>query len=137
MIHKNLTPFFWGPKVTSRKPPQVEMAVCVRAAFRIEPGKLPEVIEDPMEQGFMSGDVFLPEDINQEGALLHSSDFADFKVNAEMLLKGSCHPPGGSAKTCEVRFGVGSWSKTLRVVGPRVFHPSMLVGGKSTVVIQQ
>jgi uncharacterized protein YjbI with pentapeptide repeats len=129
MIHKNLTPFFWGPKVTSRKPPQVEMAVCVRAVFKLVPGQPLVAIEDPMEQGFLSGDTFLPEDIDQRGALVTASDFAEWKLHGEMLLKGTCHPPGGSATSCNVRFAVGNWSKTLRVVGPRVFRPGMLMGG--------
>lgn len=129
MIHKNLTPFFWGPKVTSRKPPQVEMAVCVRGVFKLIPGQPLLAIEDPMQQGFMSGDTFLPEDIDQRGALVTANDFAEWKLHGEMLLKGTCHPPGGSATSCNVRFAVGDWSKTLRVVGPRVFRPGMLLGG--------
>ncbi|HEX5052277.1 MAG TPA: DUF2169 domain-containing protein [Planctomycetota bacterium] len=129
MIHKNLTPFFWGPRVTSRKPPQPEMAICVRAVFRLVPGQPLEVIADPMQQGFMSGDLFLPDDIDQKGALLYSGDFAEWKLHADLLLRGTCHPPGGSATTCDVRFGVGTWSKSLRVVGPRAYKPGLLIGG--------
>lgn len=129
MIHKNLTPFFWGPRVTSRKPPQPEMAICVRGAFRLAPGQPVEAIEDPIRQGFMCGDLFQPDDIDQRGELVHSSDFAEWKLFGEMLLKGTCHPPGGRATRCDVRFAVGSWSKTLRVVGPRVYKPGLLLGG--------
>ena len=132
MIHKNLTPFYWGPKVTSRTPPQVEMAVCVRGVFRLAPNTPLEAIEDPIEQGFMSGDVFGEDDINQEGALSHASDFADFKLNSEVLLKGSCHPPGGSGTECAVRFAVGNWSKSLNVVGPRAYQPGLVLGGKAS-----
>lgn len=130
MIHKNLTPFYWAPKVTSREPPQVELAVCVRAAFKLQPDAPLEAIEDPIEQGFMTGDVFLPDDIDQEGALLYSSDFADFKLNSEVLLKGTCFPPGGAATESEVGFSVGGWSKALRVIGPRVYQPGALMGGR-------
>ncbi len=132
MLHKNLTPFFWGPKVTSRYPPQVEMAVCVRGVFRLEPGAPLEAIEEEMEQGFMSGDVFDPDDIAQLGALRYSSDFADWKPNLDLLLKGSAYPPGGPDIACAVRFAVGEWSKTLRVVGPRTFRPGLLFGGRAT-----
>lgn len=132
MIHKNLTPWFWGPKVTSRKPPQPELAVCVRAVFRLAPGQPLEPIEDPMKQGFMSGDTFDAEDIDQRGALRHSSDFAEWKPNAEFLLRGTCFPPDGPTDQCEVKFRVGYWSKSLRVVGPRVFRPGLLMGGKAS-----
>ncbi|MCB9877491.1 MAG: DUF2169 domain-containing protein [Planctomycetes bacterium] len=130
MIHKNLTPFFWGPRITSRTPPQPEMAVCVRGVFRLAPGQPLAVVEDPMQQGFMSGDTFAPDDIDQQGALLHASDFADWKLHAELLLRGSCHPPGGNATVCDVRFAVGTWSKALRCFGPRAFTPGLLLGGK-------
>lgn len=129
MIHKNLTPFYWGPKVTSRKPPQPELAVCVRGVFRLAPGQPVVAIEDPIQQGFMSGDVFAPDDIDQRRELLHASDFADWKLHGEILLTGSCHPPGGAATTCEVRCSVGAWSKSLVVTGPRVYKPGLLLGG--------
>jgi uncharacterized protein YjbI with pentapeptide repeats len=132
MIHKNLTPWFWGPKVTSRRPPQPEMAVCVRAVFRLEAGKPLEPIVDPIKQGFMSGDTFAEDDIDQKGVLLHPSDFAEWKPKAEFLLRGTCFPPNGSATECEVKFRVGSWQKSLRVVGPRVFRPGLLLGGKAS-----
>lgn len=135
MIHKNLTPFYWAPRITSRQPPQPEMAVCVRAAFRMEPGKPLEAIEDPIEQGFMSGDTFALDDINQEGPLEHHSDFAEWKLHGEMLLKGSCHPPGGSATSCEVRYSVGNWTKSLQVTGPRVYEKGLLLGGKTSAAL--
>ena len=62
LLQKNLTPFFWGPKATSRRPPQVEMALCVRGVFRLEPGKPVEAIEDLMDQGFMSGNQWAEDD---------------------------------------------------------------------------
>ncbi len=132
MIHKNLTPFFWGPKVTSRKPPQVEMTVCVRGVFRLSPNGPLEAIEDPMEQGFMTGDTFAEADLDQTGPLHYASDFADWKLNAEALLKGAACPPGGPGRECTVRFAVGDWHKSLRVVGPRAYKPGLLLGGKAS-----
>ena len=73
MIHQNQTPFFWGPKATSVNPPQVEMAVCVRGTFRLVPGQPVEAIEDPIEQGFMSGDVWDDDDLEMQGAIRHSA----------------------------------------------------------------
>lgn len=131
MIHKNLTPFFWAPKVTSRQPPQVEMAICVRGAFVLAPDRELVAIEDPLEQGFMSGDTFAEDDIDQLGPLVRSNDFADWKLNGEVLVRGTCHPEGGSATESHVRVAVGDWSKTLRVVGPRVYKAGLLRGSAS------
>lgn len=130
LLQKNLTPFYWGPKLTSRRPPQRECAICVRGVFRLQPGAPLEAIEDPIDQGFMSGDTFAPDDWERTGPLVHSSDFADWKACADLLLKGTCYPPSPSV-ACDVRFAVGAWSKTLRVLGPRVFTPGMLFGGST------
>lgn len=132
MIHKNLTPFFWGPKVTSRKPPQPEVAVCVRGVFKLEPGRPLEAIEDPIDQGFMSGELFAVEDLDQTGPITYPGDFADWKPYPEVLVKGSAYPPKGEDVTCTVGVGLGQWSKTLRVVGRRVFKPGVLFGGEAS-----
>lgn len=130
MIHKNLTPFFWGPKLTSRKPPAPEVAVCVRGVFELAPGKPLTAIEDPIEQGFMSGELFAVEDIDQRGALTYPGDFADWKPFAEVLVKGTAYPPGGEDVACTVGVGFGSWEKTLRVTGPRTYVPGAIFGGE-------
>jgi uncharacterized protein YjbI with pentapeptide repeats len=119
MLVKNLTPFFHGTKVTSRRPPQPEMTLVVRGTFRLVQGGVVEVIES-LEQGFLSGDVFADDDVERAGELVHASDFADFKLNAEVLFRGSCHTPGGKARAeCPVRLGLGSWKKDLVVRGDR------------------
>lgn len=119
MLTKNLTKFLLATRATSRKPPQREMTCIVRAAFRLEPGQ-PLGDLEALEQGALSTEVFAEDDDECSGACLAPGDFADFKLGAEVLLKGSCHTPGGRAlPECPVRFGVGEWSKSLRVVGPR------------------
>lgn len=122
MLTKNLTPYLFGARLTSRKPPQREMTCVVRAAFAIDPAGGPlRPLEHP-EQGALSADELAPEDDEQVGACLRPSDFADYKLSAEVMLKGSCHPGGGrAASECVARFAVGGWSKALRVVGPRVW----------------
>ena len=132
MIHQNLTPFHWVPKVTSRQGRQVEMAVCVRAVFVLDPDKPLEAIEDPMEQGFMSSELYADDDLDREGALVYGGDMADWKMNAEVLVKGHCHPPEGPTKECDVSVAVGGWSKRLCVTGPRVFKPGLLMGGRAS-----
>ena len=55
MLTKNLTPFFFGTRLTSRKPPAPEMTMVVRGTFRIEDDALVPI--EGIDQGFMSGDV--------------------------------------------------------------------------------
>ncbi len=120
MLTKNVTPYLFAARVTSRRPPQREMVCVVRAAFAIDPAGGLRPLEHP-EQGMLSADELAPEDDEQVGASLRPSDFADFKLSAEVLLKGSCHPGGRAVTECTARFAVGGWSKSLRVVGPRVW----------------
>ena len=132
MHHKNLTPFYWGPVVTSRVARQMEMALCVRAVFRLVPGAPLTPIEDPIEQGFMSGDRFDDADIERTGLLRYASDFAHFKPNADVYLKAHAYAPGGRATSCPVRFQVGEWSKTLMVHGARTWRPGVLLGAAAS-----
>jgi uncharacterized protein YjbI with pentapeptide repeats len=119
VLTKNLTNFLFATKAASRRPPQREMTCIVRAAFAIVPGA-PLAPLEHLDQGALSFDSFAEDDDECSGACLAPGDFADFKLGAEVLLKGSCHTPGGRALTeCPVHFGVGDWSKSIRVVGPR------------------
>ena len=76
-----LIPFYTGPKLTSRMPPQLEVTLFVRGTWRIPLDGPLELVDDPIEQGFMTGDVFAEDDVERTGALLYASDFADFKLN--------------------------------------------------------
>ncbi|WP_437337240.1 DUF2169 family type VI secretion system accessory protein [Sorangium sp. So ce394] len=129
MANKNLTPFLFGSKVTSRRPPQPEMTLIVRAKFNLRPGaplSLPEG-HPVLAQETLRGDVFRDDDHDMTGECLYPSDLADFKPHADVLLLGTCHTPGKARMTeCPVRFGVGSWSKILRVVGDRVWMDGLL-----------
>ncbi|MGK3995809.1 DUF2169 family type VI secretion system accessory protein [Sorangium sp. So ce1024] len=129
MANKNLTPFLFGSKVTSRRPPQPEMTLIVRAKFTLRPGaplSLPEG-HPALAQETLRGDVFHDDDLDQTGECLYPSDLVDFKPHADVMLLGTCHTPGKARMTeCPVRFGVGSWSKILRVVGDRVWMDGLL-----------
>jgi uncharacterized protein YjbI with pentapeptide repeats len=125
MLTKNLTPFLFGSKLTSRKPPQPEMTMVVRGAFALAPDRPLTPLVD-LEQGFLTADVFREEDEDRSGECIYASDFADFKLRAEILLRASCYAPRGRPVTeCPVRVTVGEWSKTLRVVGPRAWSDSL------------
>jgi uncharacterized protein YjbI with pentapeptide repeats len=126
---KNLTPFAYGHARTSRKPPRPEMTLVVRGRFQIESGgvvSIPRGIPAAV-QGPLTGDVFEDDDDDRSGECLYASDLAELKLNAEVLLRGSCHAPFARPATeCPVLFSVGAWSKILRVVGPRVWTEGVL-----------
>lgn len=127
MLTKNLTPFLVGTKLTARRPPQPEMMLVVRATYAIDSSGALTVVENPVDQRFLSSETFAPGDDDQKGACLFPSDFADFKLNAEVFFKGHCHAAGGIPLTeCLVRFAVGTWSKTLRVVGRRAWSDNRI-----------
>jgi len=126
MLTKNLTPFLVGTKLTSRRPPQPEMTLIVRATYAVGPGGALTVVEKAVDQRYLSGETFAEGDDERAGECLFPSDFADYKLNAEVFFKGHCHAAGGvSLSECLVRFGVGAWSKTLRVVGRRVWSDKL------------
>ena len=122
---KNLTTFPFGAKVTSRRQRRLEMTAIVRACYAIEPGKplaLGEVPTKTLAQGAMTADAYAEEDVERAGECLYPGDFADWKPKAEVMLRGTCHVPLGKAVSeCPVRFSVGAWSKTLRIVGRRLW----------------
>lgn len=124
MLVQNSTPYAVAHKATSRRPPAPEIVLVVRGKFLIAADGTLQLPEGrPLEvQGAPSGELFHPEDDEQAGECIHPSDLVDFKINAEVMLRGTCHAPKGAPVTqCGVHFGVGAWSKSLRVVGPRVW----------------
>lgn len=128
MFHKNETALQYGRKLTSRNPPQAQMAVILKGTYRLVPGEPLALIEDMIEAGFMNSDVVADSDLDRVGAISYPSDFADFKPNAEVMLRGAAYPPTGADTAVAVEFRVGTWSKQLLVVGPRVWKPGLLFG---------
>jgi len=115
-------PFLLGTKVTQRVPGQLEMTVVVRGVYRLAPGEPVAPIDDMAQLG-LQGDIYSDGDDDRTGALVHASDFADFKLKTDVLLRGTCYPGTGgrAAQVCTVRFAVGDWSRSLRVSGRRVW----------------
>lgn len=152
---KKLTPMTFGYRVTSRQPPQPELAVMVRGKFVCAPGRDCELVRTPigseadkgelpekglealeegeylLGQGPLCADQFADDDTARRGALLYPSDFAEFKPRCDVMLKGTCHPPRGAATETTVSFSVGDWTKKLVVTGPRVWV-DRVGGGKHT-----
>ena len=92
---RNLTPFPWGRLVTARKPPRLEMAVVVRGTFDVVPGAPCRVAEgDPLTvQGIIGGELLAECEEPARGAPLAPNDLVPMKLNAEVLVTGSCTAP--------------------------------------------
>lgn len=119
MLTKNLTPFLCGAKACYRRPRRPEMTLFVKGTFSLAPDAPVAALED---QGSLTAEAFHEGDEERLGECLYPGDFADWKPNAEVLLRGACHAPAGRPVTEHAaRFGVGAWAKELRVVGPRVW----------------
>lgn len=136
MFHKNLTALQYGRKLTSRNPPQAQMTVVLRGTYRLVPGEPLREIEDVLEAGFMTADVVAEDDLDRVKAISYPSDFADWKPNAEVMLRGTAYPPGGPDTFTAVGFKVGAWSKQLVVSGPRAWKPGLLFGASYSVPLK-
>ncbi len=127
MKTRNLTRFPFGTKVTSRRGKQPEMTLVLRATYVLAPGPLaPPDGGRFIAQGSMSCDAYREGDDERAGECIYPGDFADWKPSGEVMLRGTCHAPGGKAVSeCPVHFEVGPWSKTLRVVGRRMWSDDL------------
>lgn len=121
---KNLTSFPFGAKVTSRRERRPEATLILRACYVLDPWEelLPPKGPPLLAQGAMRADTYRDDDDERAGECLYPGDFADWKPRTDVMLRGTCHVPDGNAmETCPVRFSVGKWSKTLRIVGRRMW----------------
>ncbi len=152
---KNSSPFLFGYRICSRKPPQPEMVAIVRGKFTLAPGQpvvpvrrpigrveldeedddgsVTEALDEAelvLGQGVLTADTYLDEDDERAGYVVYPGDFAECKLNAEVMLKGTCHPHQPTKQTM-VKLEVGEWSKSLLVTGHRVWKDGIF-GGKPT-----
>ncbi|WP_434044160.1 MULTISPECIES: pentapeptide repeat-containing protein [Sorangium] len=120
MQTRNLTPFPFGAKVCSRRPPQPEVVLVVRGRFSLRPGEPLAPLEGQLAQGALTAATFEGGDGERDGECTYPGDFADWKPAADLLLRGACRPPPGEPpREHAVGFAVGSWSKSLLVPAPR------------------
>ncbi|HEY4121698.1 MAG TPA: DUF2169 domain-containing protein, partial [Byssovorax sp.] len=136
MRTRNQTGLSFGAKATSLRPPEPSAAFFVRGLFQlVHDGSMCLTIDAPAERASLSGDRYEDDDVERAGELVHPSDLADWKLNAEVMLRGTCHAPGGAPVTeCPSHFAVGAWSKSLVVTGPRVWVDSLLGAVPSDLV---
>ena len=129
---KNTTLFAHGAKVTSRDGRTPQMSFVVRGRFNILPNATATIVEGDFEgdfraQGALSSEQMHDDDDERRGEALCPNDLADYKLNAEVMLRGTCHaPPGKAIDTCLVTLSVGEWAKGLQVTGHRAWSDRKL-----------
>lgn len=112
----NSTPLLVGP--FAGRTPANAPALCVvaKGSFSYADNAALVPLAEPLP---FAADTFRNED-DPAGELLYEGDFAPWKPRADILLRGTCHTPGGkSLGSCHVRLDVGGWSKSLLVYGER------------------
>ena len=158
---RNNSHLVFGYRVTSRRPPAPEMTCIVRGKYDLSPAEALMLSKQPLVdleldagveeldeakelleeaayvlgQGPLKAEIFRDEDSERAGELLYPGDFADFKLNAEFSLRGTCYTPGGKTmERCPVAMSVGAQSKTLWVVGSRAWSTRFLGAEPSQIV---
>lgn len=108
---RNKTEFPFAPLLGRVNFPSYSVTPTVKATFKLIPGEMVAPLE---EQPQFEGDV------KGEGEILYAGDLVPFKPKADLLLRATCHTPGGKRATaCTVKFALADWSKELAVVGNR------------------
>ncbi|MEM9693627.1 MAG: DUF2169 domain-containing protein, partial [Myxococcota bacterium] len=119
---KNDTQVLFATATTSRRPPSPELVCIAKGKFDLRPGDAMTVLDGMRElaQGPLQHDVYAPDDDERNRALLHPSDFAEFKPHGEVMLVGSCYSPRERpVRELAVRLKVGRFQRSLHVRGDR------------------
>jgi uncharacterized protein YjbI with pentapeptide repeats len=134
MLTRNTTALLFGTKACSRRPPRPEMTLIAKGVFTLRPGE-PLTALTGVDRGALTAETFAEGDDERRGECHYPGDFADFKLNAEVLLRGTCFTPRGKPLAeCGVRFAVGAWSKLLRVTGPRLWTDNFVGAATSAPI---
>jgi len=120
----NQTPFQFAPLAGRLGYPRHSLTVIVKGTFDLVPAAAAEIAA---EQLAITGDLPYPDDGEGTGSPYYESDLAHFKPQADLLLVGTCHAPGGLPRpVCRVTFAVGDKSRALMVVGERQWEHRLL-----------
>jgi len=115
------------PFVTGCHPSGPMLVVVVKRVFHLVPGQALTPVDPPPAPG---GCLFAGDD--PHGECLADSELAPFKPQADVLLSGSCHAPGGRAVPALVAgFSVGAVQKRIAVFGERTWRKGFFSAGAS------
>jgi len=97
--------------------PRFSLTMIVKGTFDLKPGGVATPSEEML---YPTGDEPYPDDPEALGSPRYASDFAPYKLRADLLLVGSCHVPEARPRgRCRVRFEVGGRGPMLDVWGDR------------------
>ena len=115
------TPFSFGYVVHALRPPQRAVIVVIKATFVPGTSGAWEPAPEDAQVG-CTAETFWDDDDTK--SLRYDTDFALFKRNAEVLLAGTAHAPGGAPTTSVVAsFRFGGVQRALAVFGERTWTP--------------
>ena len=115
------------PSVTGCHPAGPMLVVVVKRVFHLLPGGPLIPVEPPPPPG---GCLFAGDD--PHGECLADSELAPFKPQADVLLSGSCHAPGGRPVPALVAgFSIGPVQKRIAVFGDRTWRKGFFAAGAS------
>jgi len=107
--------------------PGHSLTTFVKGTFRLVPDGVVELADD---QPAPTGDEPYLDDDEGQSSPRYESDCAPFKPRTDLLLVGSCYPPGGvPVPVSRATFGIGPYRKTIGVIGDR--EQKGLLKGKS------
>jgi uncharacterized protein YjbI with pentapeptide repeats len=113
----NETPYLVAPMVSQGLASGFTLTTVVKASYRLAPG---EPLAPLATQIPFRGDEWVGDDFH--GGLHHGTDLVAWKPRTDVILRATCHAPGGQPTThCEAGFGVGDWQKVVTVVGDRTW----------------
>ncbi|MFO0617902.1 MAG: DUF2169 domain-containing protein [Polyangiaceae bacterium] len=115
-----------APVLTSRRPPQPDLAIVVKGSYRIVPDGVLEPIEEIVEGHPLRGEILEDED-DELSPAIYGGDLAELKLQGELLVSGHAYAPGAKPVTeLPIQVRLGPLSKSLRVVGQRVWTSGLL-----------
>ena len=93
--------------------------IVVKAQARLQANQDLLLLDKPP---LMSGDI-----ADEEGGVIYPSDFAPLKPRSDLLIVGTAHAPNAApTQALNVRYRMGAYSKSLRVVGDRIWKQGSL-----------
>jgi len=130
VILRNESSFKAGWVEWQIRPPKPSVTFVVKGTFDLKHGATATLSAEPAD---VSGDLFLQDDLKK--ALVYSSDLAPFKPMADVFVSGCAYVPGkGTTDVLRVSFQAGRVSKSLAVIGDRLWRKGFL-GSTMTPII--
>jgi uncharacterized protein YjbI with pentapeptide repeats len=115
---RNRTDFAFAPVMGRVNFPHHTASLVVKAGYGIGlDGALTPLDPQPAFEG----------DVEAGVAALYDADLSYYKPQADLLLVGTCHAPGGKpVATLPVKFRVGEWEKSIAAIGNRVWKKGLV-----------